>query len=172
MRGSTDFASDSNSFGFGLGGSLQEAGIGARGRVRAAGVLQDDPRRVLRRANALGHGLAAQLCNVAKQYGSDDSLHESSTPVVSRLIRSATHQLGEEAADKGVAGTVGVDDLLGRNRQDRVLSQLAVLDHQSRQVALRDNDHARPVGVNLSDGGDLERDLANVVRLMHNPKGT
>jgi len=81
------------------------------------------------------------------------------------LNRLAKDKLAEESTDKGVTGTVGVDDQGGVDLLDGVLSNLALGGHNGGLGAVGDDHNSAPLGVDLGKGGDLEGDLAEVLVL-------
>ena len=73
--------------------------------------------------------------------------------------------LGEETADKGVAGSVGVDNLVGGELVHGVLLDLAVLAHNGGVGALGEHHQARAVLVHLGVRLELDGDLGHVLSL-------
>jgi hypothetical protein len=58
-------------------------------------------------------------------------------------------QLREESTNKGIAGTVGVHNVIGVDDEDGVLVHLALMHHNGWVLALRNNHRSLLLGVDL-----------------------
>ena len=79
--------------------------------------------------------------------------------------RPLLHVLRQETADKGVAGPVGVHNLVRRQPLGGELKHLAVLDADDRVGALGDDDEPAPRSVLLGKHGDALGNLSDVAGL-------
>ena len=71
-------------------------------------------------------------------------------------------ELAVEATDESVSGTVGVNDLIGVDQMNWVLVRGALVNNNGWQVALRNDDSALALVVNLGELSHLLGDFLDI----------